>query len=199
MTSRIIAVDPFNLVVFGGAGDLAFRKLIPAMYHRHRDGQLPDEASIYGVSRRTMSDDEYRAAAGAALKEHIDKTESDRRSTALLEKAKQDGSARVYMFILNDTTDIDGNVEGNDARLINHSCEPNVEAQIWEDKEIWFLATRDIQAGEELFYNYGFDLDTWEEHPCCCGSKRATRSCRRGPSFPPPNGSGSCRRSTGSS
>jgi SET domain-containing protein len=106
------------------------------------------------------------------LGEHIDKTESDRRSTALLEKAKLDGSARVYMFILNDTTDIDGNVEWNDARLINHSCEPNVEAQIWEDKEIWFIATKDIQPGEELFYNYGFDLDTWEEHPCCCGSKK---------------------------
>ncbi|MBN9009847.1 MAG: glucose-6-phosphate dehydrogenase, partial [Rhizobiales bacterium] len=71
MTSRIIAVDPFNLVVFGGAGDLAFRKLIPAMYHRHRDGQLPAESGIYGVSRRAMSDDEYRKAAGDALKEHV--------------------------------------------------------------------------------------------------------------------------------
>jgi len=71
MTSRIIAVDPFNLVVFGGAGDLAFRKLIPAMYHRHRDKQLPAEAAIYGVSRRPMSDDEYRKAAGDALKEHV--------------------------------------------------------------------------------------------------------------------------------
>jgi SET domain-containing protein len=106
------------------------------------------------------------------LGEHIDKAESDRRSNALLEKAKQDGSARVYMFILNDTTDIDGNVEWNDARLVNHSCDPNVEAQIWEDKEIWFIALRDIQPGEELFYNYGFELETWEEHPCQCGSKR---------------------------
>lgn len=106
------------------------------------------------------------------LGEHIDKEESDRRSNALLEKAKQDGSARVYMFILNDTTDIDGHVEWNDARLVNHSCDPNVEAQIWDDKEIWFIALRDIQPGEELFYNYGFELDTWEEHPCQCGSKR---------------------------
>jgi SET domain-containing protein len=104
--------------------------------------------------------------------EHIDKEESDRRSNALLEKAKLDGSARVYMFILNDTTDIDGHLEWNDARLVNHSCDPNVEAQIWEDKEIWFIALRDIQPGEELFYNYGFELDTWEEHPCQCGSKR---------------------------
>jgi SET domain-containing protein len=104
--------------------------------------------------------------------EKVDKTESDRRSTDLLERAKEDGGARVYMFILNDECDIDGNVESNDARLVNHSCDPNTEAQIWADKEIWFIALRDIQPGEELFYNYGFDLETWEEHPCQCGAER---------------------------
>ncbi len=71
MTSRIIAVDPFDLVVFGGAGDLAYRKLLPALYHRHRDGQLPTEARIIGVSRRGMSDEEYRAATKRALDDHV--------------------------------------------------------------------------------------------------------------------------------
>jgi len=71
MTSRIIAVDPFDLIVFGGAGDLAYRKLLPALYHRHRDGQLPNVARIVGVSRRPMSDDEYRAATKKALAEHV--------------------------------------------------------------------------------------------------------------------------------
>ena len=103
--------------------------------------------------------------------EKISKEESDRRSNELLEKSKHDGSARVYTFILNDEWDIDGNHESNEARLVNHSCDPNVEAQIWADKEIWFVALRDIQPGEEFFYNYGFELDTWEEHPCRCGSK----------------------------
>ncbi len=104
--------------------------------------------------------------------EKVDKEESDRRSNELLEKSKESGGARVYMFILDDQWDVDGNVEHNDARLVNHSCDPNVEAQIWDDKEIWFVALRDIQPGEELFYNYGFELDTWDEHPCCCGSDR---------------------------
>ena len=104
--------------------------------------------------------------------EKVDKVESERRSNELLERAKNDGSARVYMFILDDKWDIDGNLETNEARLVNHSCEPNVEAQIWQDKEIWFVAVRDIQPGEELFYNYGFELDTWEDHPCSCGTKR---------------------------
>ena len=106
------------------------------------------------------------------LGEKIDKAESERRAEVLLEKSAKDGSARVYIFILNDKEDIDGGFDYNDARLVNHSCDPNVEAQIWEEKEIWFVAVRDIQPGEELVYNYGFDLDSWEEHPCRCGSPR---------------------------
>ncbi|HEY5082678.1 MAG TPA: glucose-6-phosphate dehydrogenase [Bauldia sp.] len=77
MTSRIIAVDPFDLVVFGGSGDLAYRKLLPALYHRHRDGQLPAAARIIGVSRRPMSDDDYRAATRQALIDHVDKNDLD--------------------------------------------------------------------------------------------------------------------------
>jgi glucose-6-phosphate 1-dehydrogenase len=71
MSSRIIAVEPFDLVVFGGTGDLAYRKLLPAMYHRHRDKQIPKEARIIGVSRRGMSDEDYRAATETALREHV--------------------------------------------------------------------------------------------------------------------------------
>jgi len=71
MTSRIIAVKPFDLIVFGGAGDLAYRKLLPALYQRHRDGQIPPTGRIIGVSRRAMGDDEYRAATREALEHHV--------------------------------------------------------------------------------------------------------------------------------
>mgnify|MGYP000873101180 CR=1 FL=1 len=54
------------------------------------------------------------------------------------------------------------------ARYMNHSCRPNVRAL----GELVDIAVRDIQPGEELVYNYGFDLDSWEEHPCRCGSPR---------------------------
>lgn len=102
--------------------------------------------------------------------EKVDKDESDRRANALLDEAKDTGGAKVYMFILNDEWDIDGNVPWNTARLMNHSCAPNVEAQTWDEKEIWFVALRDIQKGEELTFNYGFDLECWQDHPCGCGS-----------------------------
>ncbi len=70
MTSRIIAVEPFDFVIFGGAGDLAYRKLLPALYERHLDGQIPTVTRIIGVSRRHMSDQEYREATRGALAEH---------------------------------------------------------------------------------------------------------------------------------
>ena len=52
MTSRIIPVEPFDLVVFGGSGDLAQRKLFPALYYRFRDEQMPEESRVVGISRR---------------------------------------------------------------------------------------------------------------------------------------------------
>jgi glucose-6-phosphate 1-dehydrogenase len=67
MTSRIIKVDPFDLVVFGGTGDLAHRKLFPALFHRDNDEQFTEQTKIVGVSRRSLSSDEYRATVKDAL------------------------------------------------------------------------------------------------------------------------------------
>ncbi len=75
MTSRVIPVAPFVLAVFGATGDLSRRKLIPALFHRDLDGQLPDEANIVGVSRRPMSDDEFRAFARQSLADHVPASE----------------------------------------------------------------------------------------------------------------------------
>lgn len=69
-TRRIIPVDPFVIVVFGATGDLAGRKLLPALFHRDIDGQITDPTRILGVSHRPLSDDAFRARARAALLEH---------------------------------------------------------------------------------------------------------------------------------
>ena len=60
MTSQIIPVDPFDFIVFGGTGDLAERKLLPALYHRQRDHQFSEPTRIIGASRSKLSDEEYR-------------------------------------------------------------------------------------------------------------------------------------------
>ena len=66
MSKRVIEVDPFDLIVFGGTSDLAFRKLIPALFHRDIDGQIPKQARIIGVSRKQLSDQEYQKLARQA-------------------------------------------------------------------------------------------------------------------------------------
>jgi len=71
MSAQIIPVDPFDYIVFGGTGDLAERKLLPALYHRQVDGQIVEPTCIYGVSRAEMSDDDYRNFAHEALKRFI--------------------------------------------------------------------------------------------------------------------------------
>lgn len=77
MTSQTIPVEPFDCIVFGGSGDLAERKLIPALYQRQRAGQLSDPTRIIGASRSAMTDDEYRKFARDAIHEHVKPAEVD--------------------------------------------------------------------------------------------------------------------------
>ncbi len=103
--------------------------------------------------------------------EKITKKESDRRADEDIEASKKDNNkGAVYLFELNKRYDIDGNVPWNTARFINHSCDPNCETDIIKG-HIWIIAIRDIKKGEELSYDYGYDLDSFEDHPCRCGSK----------------------------
>ncbi len=61
---------PFELVLFGGLGDLARRKLLPALYLLHRDARLPD-GSIIAVTRRNMTADEFLQQVGNSLRQHV--------------------------------------------------------------------------------------------------------------------------------
>lgn len=102
--------------------------------------------------------------------ERITKAEGFRRSAAQIERNRRNGThGAVYIFELNKTTDIDGNVAWNPARLINHSCHPNCQTHIIRGR-VWIESLRLIEAGEELSYDYGYDLDHWQEHPCRCGA-----------------------------
>jgi SET domain-containing protein len=101
--------------------------------------------------------------------ERIDKQESERRAWRQQAKAQKTGDAAVYIFTLSARYDIDGNYPWNTARLINHSCNPNCEAWI-VGRKIIIHALRDIQPGEELTFDYGFEVDCYEDHPCRCGA-----------------------------
>jgi glucose-6-phosphate 1-dehydrogenase len=73
MVARIISVDPFDLVVFGGTGDLAHRKLFPALFERDSDGQFTEPTRIIGVARRGMDAEGFRGSVAASLEEFVGK------------------------------------------------------------------------------------------------------------------------------
>ncbi len=64
---QLIPVTAFDLVVFGAAGDLSLRKLIPSLFHRWRDNQIPSESKIIGISRTKLDDEGFRALALASF------------------------------------------------------------------------------------------------------------------------------------
>jgi glucose-6-phosphate 1-dehydrogenase len=67
VTPASLPVDPFDLVIFGGTGDLAVRKLLPALFHRFVAGQIRPASRIIGVAREPLDDDGYRALVRDAL------------------------------------------------------------------------------------------------------------------------------------
>ena len=106
--------------------------------------------------------------------EKITRSEGDKRSEKRIKKyldSKTTGS--VYIFELNKKYDIDGSPLYNKARYINHSCEPNCEVDINDDR-IWISSIKNIKKGTELSYDYGyeFDKDDYKDHICKCGSNK---------------------------
>ena len=84
---------------------------------------------------------------------------------------KFDNDKAIYLFNLNSRYDLDGDFKYNDARLINHSCNPNCEVE-GKGLKLWITAIRDIKKGEELSYDYGFGYDEdYKQFVCKCGAK----------------------------
>jgi SET domain-containing protein len=106
------------------------------------------------------------------LGERISHAEADARYE---KKGEDDG--HTFLFIASNRTVIDAGVDGNDARFINHSCNPNCETVI-ENSRVFIDAIRNIKPGEELGYDYQL---TWEStddpaelalYACRCGAKK---------------------------
>ena len=72
-TEAVRVKDPFTIVIFGASGDLAHRKLIPALYHLQKGGYLPERFAVVGFSRTPMSDEAYRENMAGSLKEQLGK------------------------------------------------------------------------------------------------------------------------------
>ncbi len=97
VSSRIIPVQPFDYVVFGATGDLTKRKLIPALYHRFKDGQFDEQSRIIGVSRSKLTDAEFQKAARDSIAQFVEKDYQD--------AAVIDRFVSVFSYVSNDVTD----------------------------------------------------------------------------------------------
>ena len=90
-----------------------------------------------------------------------------------------DDRHHTFLFAIDDDVVVDAAVNGNDARFLNHSCDPNCDVII-EDKRLWIETIRDVDPGEELVYDYAFVLPerhtpaAKRRYPCSCGA----RNCR---------------------
>lgn len=82
MVSRVIPVDVFDLVVFGGTGDLARRKILPGLYRRFLAGQMPGDSRIIGAARAELSDDDFRKSVAEAIAEFVPPERQDKAAVA---------------------------------------------------------------------------------------------------------------------
>lgn len=82
MVSRVIPVDPFDLVIFGGTGDLARRKILPGLYRRFVAGQMPAESRIIGAARGELTDAAFRALVAEAIAEFVPVERQDKAAIA---------------------------------------------------------------------------------------------------------------------
>ena len=157
MTTRIIPVEIFDLVVFGATGDLSQRKLLPALYHRDQAGQIPQGARIIGVSRRAMSDDELRTFAKKALEKYVPEKErtaadveafvkrlsyvaldaTQDKGWEALAKALKPGEDHIRVFYLATTPDLFGPICGRLGKngLVTEKSRVVVEKPIGRDLE----------------------------------------------------------------
>ncbi|WP_425082193.1 glucose-6-phosphate dehydrogenase [Ruegeria arenilitoris] len=77
MVSRVIPVNPFDLVLFGATGDLAQRKILPGLYHRFEVGQMPEDACVIGSARSDMDSDAFRDQIRASMAEFAPEFKKD--------------------------------------------------------------------------------------------------------------------------
>jgi glucose-6-phosphate 1-dehydrogenase len=83
-----LPVHPTTLVIFGGTGDLAHRKLLPAVYNLAHEGALPERFNLIAVSRSEMAHDDYRRAAREAIAKHSRRRPDEQVLDKLMERVR---------------------------------------------------------------------------------------------------------------
>jgi glucose-6-phosphate 1-dehydrogenase len=176
--AKIIPVATFDCVVFGATGDLTLRKLLPALYYRFHDGQMPEGSRIIGAARSNLDDNAFRERAASAVKDHVAAGDLDPdivgrfldrlhyvRIDATSENADWSGlaalldPARVRVFYLATAPDLYGPICRNlgSAGLITAQSRVVLEKPIGHDLESAHAIVRDV--GEVFTESQTFRID----------------------------------------
>ncbi|MGB6307536.1 MAG: SET domain-containing protein-lysine N-methyltransferase [Steroidobacteraceae bacterium] len=129
-----------------------------------------------------------RIRKGTTIIEYLGDRVSHAQADARYE-GKDPNDNHTFLFTVDAKTVIDAGVNGNEARYINHGCDPNCESTT-ADKRIFIEAIRTIQPGEELSYDYQIQRDSDdapnidEVYACHCGAKSCRGSMLEAPKKP---------------
>jgi len=153
-------------------------------HHAHMRHAVRIDAPLYLVRRSRIHGNGVYAARdipkGTRIVEYLGERISHAQADARYEEKGQD-DGHTFLFVVSSKVVIDAGVNGNDARFINHSCDPNCETVI-EGGRVFIEALRDIRKGEELGYEYGLtwestdDPDELANYACRCGAAQCRGS-----------------------
>jgi SET domain-containing protein len=113
--------------------------------------------------------------SGTRLIEYTGERLTDEEADARYPHDDESGNHHTFLFSIADDVVIDAAFHGNDARWINHSCDPNCDAVV-DGERLWIETIRDVKRGEELAYDYAFELEerhspaAKRRYPCRCGA-----------------------------
>lgn len=134
-TPRARVTMPTTIVIFGITGDLASRKLLPALWHLFIRGRLPETFSIIGFSRPVLSDEEMRARAEDILKERMADASADVRADFLrrISYVPGDfGDAKSYRALFEAVSAADARIGQCSAKLMHLAVPPSLYGDIFE-------------------------------------------------------------------
>jgi hypothetical protein len=149
------------------------------MRHASRSG-TPVDAPMFEVRRSGIHGRGAYATRsipqGTRVVEYLgDRITHEQADARYAAKGQDDG--HTFLFVVSSRVVIDAGVGGNEARFINHSCDPNCDTVI-ENERVFIESVRDIEPGEELAYEYGLTWETTDDseelanYTCRCGAAR---------------------------
>ncbi|XP_028315475.1 histone-lysine N-methyltransferase NSD2-like [Gouania willdenowi] len=110
---------------------------------------------------------------GAFVSEYVGEVIDEEECRARIRHAQENDICNFYMLTLDKDRIIDAGPKGNQARFMNHSCQPNCETQKWTvngDTRVGLFALQDIPQGVELTFNYNLECRGNGKTACKCGS-----------------------------